>query len=105
MAQSCNKNFASNYMLLNSKDLGFYDVVYAVFFKNLHTRKFIDCSEGTRDEIRNRKWIIFASIIIQKLLCLLAKPLAGLGLKIEYWLNLVSGNGGFLGLIKNFLRG
>lgn len=105
MDQSCNKKFSKSHMLLDSKKFGIFDVLYVIFFKNLHTRNFIDCSEEAQEEIRNCKWIIFASVVIQKLLSLLAKPLARLGLKIEYWLNLISGNGGFSGLIKNFLRG
>ncbi|KAL1824307.1 hypothetical protein DCAR_0312363 [Daucus carota subsp. sativus] len=105
MARSCSKEFASNYMLLNSENLGFIDLFYIVLSKDLKNRKFIDCSEGAREESSSRRWIIFASIVAQKLLFFLAKPLARFGSKVEYWLNLISSNGGFVGLVQNFLRG
>ncbi|KAK1383276.1 Fungal lipase-like domain containing protein [Heracleum sosnowskyi] len=105
MARSCSKEFASNYMLLSPQNLGFLDIFYILFSKDLKNRTFIDCSEGTREESCRRRWIIFASIVAQKLLFLLAKPLALLGSKVEYWLNLVSSNGGFFALVLNYLQG
>lgn len=105
MARSCSKEFASNYMLLNSENLGFLDLFYILFSKDLKNRTFIDCSERTREESCRRRWIIFASILAQKLLLLLAKPLASFGSKVEYLLNLISSNGGFLGLVQNYLQG
>lgn len=105
MGRSCSKEFASNYMLLNPENLGFVDLFYMIFSKDLNNRSFIECSEGTREESCSRRWIIFASIVAQKLLFLLAKPLARFGSKVEYWLNLVSSNGGFFGLVQNYLRG
>lgn len=105
MAQICSKEFASNYMLLNSENLGFLDLFHILLSKDLKNRNFIDCSEETREESLSHRWIIFFSIVAQKLLFLSAKPLARFGSKVEYWLNLNSSNRGFFGLVRNFLRG
>ncbi|KAH6823396.1 alpha/beta-Hydrolases superfamily protein [Perilla frutescens var. hirtella] len=101
---TCNKSFCSNYMLLNPEDAGFADVVKILFSGDISKRKFIDCSDGTHEPL-GRRWIIFISILAQKFLQAAAKPLAGFGYGVEYWLNLLSANGGFCGLITNSFKG
>lgn len=101
---SCNKSFCSNYMLLNPEDAAFADVVKILFSDDIAKRRFVDCPAGTHEPL-GRRWIIFISILAQKFLQATAKPLAGFGAKVEYWLNLLNGNGGFFRLIMNSFKG
>ena len=100
----CDKSFCSDYMLLNAEDAKLGDVFKILFSSDIAKRKFIDCPDGTEEPF-GRRWIIFVSILVQKLLQATAKPLAAVGSGVEYWLNLLSGNGGFFGLIKNTFKG
>lgn len=105
-SSTCNKEFASDYLLLNPEKVGLLDLYHILFSKDLEKRRFIDRPEGSENEIRSEhSCIIAASIVLQKLLRFSAKPLAGFGSALEYWLNLLSTNGSFLGLIKNLFRG
>ncbi|KAG6386858.1 hypothetical protein SASPL_152035 [Salvia splendens] len=100
----CDKSFCSDYMLLNAEDAKLGDVFKILFSSDIAKRKFVDCPDGTEEPF-GRRWIIFVSILVQKLLQATAKPLAAVGSGVEYWLNLLSGNGGFFGLIKNTFKG
>lgn len=55
--------------------------------------------------MRERRWIIFISLLVQKMLLYLRKPMAITGSLVELWLNLLSSNGGFLALLLNLLKG
>lgn len=91
-------------MLLNAEDAALSDVVKILFSGDIAKRRFVDCPDGTREPF-GRRWIIFVSILVQKFLQATAKPLAAVGSGVEYWLNLLNGNGGFFGLIKNSFKG
>lgn len=101
---TCNKAFAKKFMLLNAKDASYWDATKILFSSNIGHRKFVDVPEGTREPLAFR-WIIFVSVIVQKILMLFAKPLATLGAVTEFCLNMVTLNGGFLGLIFNIFTG
>ncbi|KAL2241674.1 uncharacterized protein LOC105177614 [Sesamum indicum] len=104
MASTCNKSFSSNYMLLKPEDAGFLDLAKMLFSSDIGKRKFIDCPEGAREPF-GRRWIIFISVMVQKLLQATAKPMAAFGSGVENWLNLLTGNGGLFGLVMNALKG
>lgn len=91
-------------MLLNPEDAEFSDVVKILFSSDIAKRKFVDCPDGTKEPL-GRRWIIFVSIMAQKFLQSTAKSMAGVGSGVEHWLNLLSGNGGFFGLIMNKFKG
>ncbi|XP_047970820.1 triacylglycerol lipase OBL1-like [Salvia hispanica] len=103
-SSSCNKSFCSHYMLLNPKAAELGDVVKILFSSDIGKRKFVDCSNGTQEPL-DRRWIIFISVLFQKFLHANAKPLADFGNGVEHWLNLLSRNRGFLGLINNTFKG
>ncbi|KAG6401248.1 hypothetical protein SASPL_138099 [Salvia splendens] len=103
-SSSCNKSFCTHYMLLNPKAAELGDVVKILFSSDIGKRKFIDCSNGTQEPL-DRRWIICFSILFQKFLHANAKPLADFGNGVEHWLNLLSRNEGFLGLINNTFKG
>ncbi|KAK4367750.1 hypothetical protein RND71_011542 [Anisodus tanguticus] len=102
----CNKSFCSNYMLLKPEECGVLDLARILFSSKVGQKDFVDCpnEELTKEPLSSR-WVIFLSILVQKLFLATAKPLAGFGNAIEYWLNLQNVNGGFFRLIFNSLRG
>ncbi|XP_015064225.1 uncharacterized protein LOC107009404 [Solanum pennellii] len=100
-SNSCNKSFCSNYMLLKPEECSVLDLAKLLLSgKKLGQKDFIDCpNEEMTKEPLSRRWVIFLSILVQKILLATAKPLAGLGNAIEYWLNLQNVNGGFFRLL------
>ncbi|KAF7850687.1 hypothetical protein BT93_L5110 [Corymbia citriodora subsp. variegata] len=58
-----------------------------------------------RGESFRGRWIMFVSILAQKLLLLVAKPMSWIGWAVEFWLNLLSSNQNLGGLPVNCLRG
>ncbi|XP_062003207.1 triacylglycerol lipase OBL1-like isoform X1 [Rosa rugosa] len=102
---ACNKSFSSNYMLLDPNDVGFFDLIHILISNNLEKRKFVDSSDDKEDDFQ-RRWLIFLSIVVQKLLQFVSKPMAVIGWAIEMFLNFLSINGCSLhGLLLNLLRG
>ncbi|XP_020236643.1 uncharacterized protein LOC109816162 [Cajanus cajan] len=103
---NCNKSFANSYMLLKPEDAGFFDLLRVLIYRNLSQRKFVDShAEDSLDESLGHRWLIFLSILAQKLLQLVAKPLSLFGTCVEFLINLVALNGGVFSLVFNFLRG
>ncbi|KAI3500449.1 hypothetical protein L1887_36270 [Cichorium endivia] len=102
---TCNKSFCQDYLLLSPKDVGFLDLIKLLFSKNISHRKFIDCPDGTVEESFSHRFIIFISILAQKVLHLVNKPLGWLGDAIEFGPNFFDANGGFLKLLLNLLSG
>lgn len=106
MARStCNNDFASDYFLLDPEKVGIFDLFHILFSKDLGKREFIDCSSTCFEECIKHRWIIFASIVVQKLLLLIAKPMARFGFFLEHCFNLIYVNHGIFGLIDNYFRG
>lgn len=93
-------------MLLKPEEASVFDLIRILFSGNVERRKFVECpaAQGS-DELFRQRWVIFLSILVQKLLKLVSKPLASFGTSFEYWLNLLSSNGNFFRLVFNFLRG
>ncbi|XP_055805196.1 triacylglycerol lipase OBL1-like [Solanum dulcamara] len=110
-SSSCNKSFCNNYMLLKPEECSVSDLARMLFSsKNMEQKEFVDvdCPNEELNKTKeplSRRWVFFISILIQKVLIKTAKPLAGFGNAIEYWLNLQNVNGGFFRLIFNSLRG
>ncbi|KAJ7952847.1 Lipase [Quillaja saponaria] len=102
----CDKGFSSSYMLLKPEQVGLLDLIRILFYSDLEKREFVDCPKGTHEEESfRRRWIIFISILAQKFLLFVSKPLAWLGSTIEHCLNLVSINQNLFILLLNFFKG
>ncbi|KAK4754113.1 hypothetical protein SAY87_002217 [Trapa incisa] len=102
---TCDKSFSNSYLQLVPDKLGLLDLLSLLFSSNLDRRKFVDSSEESEESFE-RRWIIFVSILVQKILLATAGPLSWFGTLVERWLNLVRINGGGLGpLLLNFARG
>ncbi|CAH1421106.1 unnamed protein product [Lactuca virosa] len=102
---TCNKSFCKDYLLLSPKDVGFLDLVMLLFSEHIGNRKFIDCPDGTVEEGFGHRFVIFISILAQKVLHLVDKPLGWLGSAIEFLPNFSDANGGFLMLLLNVVSG
>ncbi|KAK3030106.1 hypothetical protein RJ639_038855 [Escallonia herrerae] len=100
----CNKGFSSDFMLLKAEEVSVVDLIRVLFSHDLEKRKFVDCPEGTSEESFKRRWLIFVSILVQKCLSSVGRPMAWFGSKVEQWLNLVSSNQNVGLLLWNFLR-
>lgn len=106
MASDCNKSFANSYMLLKPEEAHFFDIFHVLFSRNLGHRKFVDSdAEGTFEGSFRKRWLIFVSIVLQKVMLHVAKPLAFFGSCVEMLINLVALNGGILRILFNFLTG
>ncbi|KAB1214707.1 Lipase [Morella rubra] len=85
------KGAIRSYMLLKSKEASFSDVVRILFSNDIKIRKnFVDCPKDTRENFPPR-WPIFVSLVAQKSLQIVSKPMAKVGTAIERRLNLLSG--------------
>ncbi|KAM6591377.1 hypothetical protein CsatA_013982 [Cannabis sativa] len=104
MDMECNKDFSASYMLLKPEEVGFFDLMHILFSSDMEKRKFVDSSSATEESF-GRRWIIFLSIVAQKTLSFVSKPLATVGSAIEMGLNLLSSNGNLFNLIYNSIRG
>ncbi|KAK7307632.1 hypothetical protein VNO77_40870 [Canavalia gladiata] len=103
---NCNKGFADSYMLLKPEDAGWLDLVHVLFSRNLQNRNFVEThAEGALEESFRHRWLIFVSIVLQKVMMFVAKPLAFFGSCVEAFINLIVLNGGFLMILLNFLTG
>lgn len=56
-------------------------------------------------ETPGHRWVIFVSIVVRKIMVVFGKPMEWFGYLLEFFLNLLSLNGGFLGLPFNLLLG
>lgn len=103
-SMACNKGFSCSYMLLKPEEVKFVDLIHFLFSSDLDKPKFVDSSKGTEESFR-RRWLIFISIIAQKFLLFVAKPMSFVGSAIEFLLNLLSSNRNLGVLLLNILRG
>ncbi|MFS7951864.1 hypothetical protein Hanom_Chr07g00600211 [Helianthus anomalus] len=105
------EEFSESYLLVNAKEASLYDIACILIrstsflnTKNFYNEQSEHVGRSAWDDIR-RRFVIFASIVAQKVLMWAEKPIAEIGSLIELWLNLLSSNGGFFGLLINYIRG
>ncbi|XP_058221076.1 triacylglycerol lipase OBL1-like [Rhododendron vialii] len=102
LVDSCN-----GYLELKPHHASLLDLVRVLFssHKSLSTKKFVETSDANHLKGLELRWIVFISLLVQKLLLYLTKPVARTGYVIEMGLNLLSSNGGFCRLLLNTLKG
>ncbi|CAK7347532.1 unnamed protein product [Dovyalis caffra] len=105
MANCNDEYFCQNKLLLEPKEASLRDLALLLFSSDLKFRRFVDYSDEHRRGDFNRRWLIFISVLLQKILLSCRKPLAQIGNALETSLNLLSNNGGFFKLLLNYLRG
>ncbi|KAI9089021.1 hypothetical protein K1719_029300 [Acacia pycnantha] len=102
----CHGGFSCAYMLLKPEEVRFFDLIHILFSpKYLHKTKLVDSWDDTFNDKFRQRWLICISILAQKLLLSVAKPLASIGSFVEMYLNLVSCNRNLFKLLLNFLTG
>ncbi|KAK3222123.1 hypothetical protein Dsin_009148 [Dipteronia sinensis] len=104
MGSDCDKSFCTNHMLLNPDKVGLFDLINILFSSNIKKRKFVESSEVEEQDFW-RRWILFISIVVQKLLLFFSKPMSIFGSAIEFFLNLLSINGNLASLLLNLVQG
>ena len=105
MANCNDEHFCQDKFLLDPKEASLKELVLLLFFSDVQSRKFVDSPEENRLRDINQRWLIFISVLVQKILLSCREPLAQIGHTVEYWLNLISNNGGPFKLLLNYLKG
>ncbi|XP_027368158.1 uncharacterized protein LOC113874135 [Abrus precatorius] len=97
--------FGSNYLLLRPEEASVVDLGHLLLSSNLNNRKFIECPEDVEASEFRQRWLLFTSVVAQKVLLLSANSFKKVGDTLEWCLNCLSSNGGLIRLFLNFLRG
>ncbi|XP_061340782.1 triacylglycerol lipase OBL1-like [Gastrolobium bilobum] len=105
MASNENKGFPNSYMFLKPEDARFRDLLHVLYSRNLGNRKFVDSHEGSMEESFRQRWLIFVSLMVQKILLFVKTPLSFFGTCVEMLVNMVALNGGFFMMLINLLTG
>ncbi|KAB1220230.1 putative feruloyl esterase A [Morella rubra] len=96
----------TNQLLLKPEEASFYDLVrFLLSPKASDTSKFLENSEAEAFGGFWRRWYIFNSLLLQKLLIMYGTPMTQFGYMLVLWLNFLSSNGGPLMLVVNLLTG
>jgi len=97
--------FGCNYLQLKPEEASVVDLGILLFSSKLSNRKFIECTEEVEARDFRQRWLLFTSVVAQILLLATRNSFKKVENILELWLNLLSFNGGFIGLFLNFLRG
>jgi hypothetical protein len=101
-----NADFFSDFMVLRPDKGGVRSLLHLLCSCKVADNDAVDCPAGTEVAERWRRWAIFVSLAAQMLLLAVKRPLAALGSAVEYWMNLLTDNGGgVVGLLRNAVRG
>ncbi|KAH6822935.1 alpha/beta-Hydrolases superfamily protein [Perilla frutescens var. hirtella] len=101
------EDFCKNYLLLKAEEASCFDCARILHSNDLEKRDFFNTgiiNEGGVIGFRHR-WIIFISVVLQKVFLYLKKPMAAVGAAFELWLNYPPFNGGYGHLFFNFFTG
>ncbi|KAI3891525.1 hypothetical protein MKX03_029048 [Papaver bracteatum] len=97
--------FSEEYMVLKPQGGHSWDLLHFLFSHNVDINKFVECSEGMKVHGVKNRWILVLSVILQKILHRLAKPMYWLGWVIETYLNLVFNYDNFSCFLFGLLHG
>lgn len=97
-------NFSGNYLVLRPEEVSYLNVFRILWKDDIEKKAFVDFPAGKEENLR-RRWLIFLSLLSQKILQSIARPMASLGARAEMWLNLISCNRNIFVLFINSLRG
>ncbi|XVE55886.1 hypothetical protein DITRI_Ditri03aG0193200 [Diplodiscus trichospermus] len=97
-------DFCDDYVALNPEETSFFNLFRLLFTSDLEKTSF-NCLPGQPDNSFRPRWIVFVSLLAQKLLLWGKTPLAMVGYVLEVWLNLLSNNGGLFNLLLNVAKG
>lgn len=95
----------SDYLVLRPDKAGVSDLLRLLLSARVSDNQSVDCPIDTEIGEAKRRWAVFVSLLLQKILLFSRKPMARIGLAIEFWLNLLMANNGLLSLLWNLFTG
>ncbi|XP_062233274.1 triacylglycerol lipase OBL1-like [Phragmites australis] len=99
-------DFFTDFMELQPDKGGLRNLLHLLCSCKVADNDAVDCPIGTEVAERWRRWVIFVSLVAQMLLLWVKRPMAAVGRGIEYWMNMLTDNGGsMIGLIRNAMQG
>nr|CAD1827026.1 unnamed protein product [Ananas comosus var. bracteatus] len=98
-------DYSGDFMVLRPDKGGMLDLFYLLFSSDLTKNNAVDCPIGTEIDKVGRRWAIFISLLLQKILLKLKKPMALVGSALEQWMNLLYENGSYWNLFSNIVKG
>ncbi|KAL6504364.1 hypothetical protein OROGR_026287 [Orobanche gracilis] len=99
-------SFCENYLVIKPEQASFSDLLRILCSSELEKRDFLNTPvQGSGLTRFRHRWIVFISVLLQKVLLCLKTPLAAAGSAVELFLNLPAANGGYHRLFFNLLRG
>ncbi|PHU01205.1 hypothetical protein BC332_30992, partial [Capsicum chinense] len=89
-----NEDICKDYFELKPQEASYFDFIRIFYSNNLDKRIFFNVSTGVATTIRGfrRRWLIFISMVMQRLLFLFKNPMANLGSFVELLQNYPSFN-------------
>ncbi|CAN8251383.1 unnamed protein product [Cochlearia groenlandica] len=79
------------YLILRPEELRPFELLRLLFSGNIERPSLVDSSESKEPSFR-RRWLIFVSLVLLKLLRFFSEPLAFFGSALEFFLNFLSAN-------------
>ncbi|PSS31432.1 Lipase [Actinidia chinensis var. chinensis] len=102
---ACEEDFCKDYLVLKPEHASLFDLIRILCSSSFGERRFVESSGANNLGGLRRRWLIFMSVLVQKVLIYLRKPMAWMGYVLEMWLNLLASNGGLGPLLLNLLKG
>ncbi|PIA56482.1 hypothetical protein AQUCO_00700663v1 [Aquilegia coerulea] len=81
------EEFGDDFMVLKPHEGGSYDLFKLLFSRKTDENSFTECPTGTHINEFRRRRLIFVSVVVQKMLLSMTKPMAWIGVLFEMWLN------------------
>ncbi|KAG9451027.1 hypothetical protein H6P81_010992 [Aristolochia fimbriata] len=94
-----------DYLVLKPRNGGLRDLLQLLYSSNISENKYIESPEGATLEGAKRRWYLFVSVLLQKFILFIRKPMFWFGLSAEFFLNLVPENQNLATLLSNIVRG
>eukprot|EP00253_Pinus_taeda_P018883 PITA_18883 len=95
---------SANYLIAHTRKIHLSKLLFSPFLTGALKSDVLECPNSIKSEV-NQTWKIRLSLILIKLIQIVAVPLAILGTCIEFYLNLLSQNGGLLKILFRPLTG
>ncbi|KAJ6791989.1 Uncharacterized protein M6B38_242570 [Iris pallida] len=96
---------SGEYLVLNPNEGGMLDLVHLLCSGRVCGTGSFECSDGMVISEMRHRWIIFISLLAQRVLLFLSSPLSWCGSFFTLWMNLLWDNGSIGTLFCNFCRG
>ncbi|KAK9231214.1 hypothetical protein WN943_021446 [Citrus x changshan-huyou] len=82
-------SFSGNYMILRPEEMSWWDLFSILCNRDFGHKKMVEFPVGKEENLR-RRWLIFISLLGQKVLQIMAKPMLWFGSVFEMGLNILS---------------